>query len=284
MSNKNYITTGLHAIEEYLKTGKPGMLYIRRDVPKRISRMIHGAEGSALEITRLSRVELDSLVREKTGSPDNQGCLLISGSKGAKKDTERVKTGTSGSSSGTQNGVGKHKNPPKTLEDFLHTCSRIPEDCAVVILLDGVTDPHNLGAVLRIADQFQIDGVFIPEKRSVKVNQTVSRVSSGADQHVTCIEVTNLVRTIERLKDAGFWIYGADMGGAAIPQVDLARNVALVLGSEGRGISTLAAKRCDQIISIPTQGNIDSLNVSVAAGILSYETRRQQGFPYHINE
>lgn len=154
-------------------------------------------------------------------------------------------------------------------------CASLKEDQgALVLLLDGITDPHNLGAILRSADQFGADLVIIPERRSVQANETVVKVSSGAAQYVPLAVVTNLSREIDILKDNGFWVYGADMAGDDSYSVDFARRTAIVLGSEGDGISQLVRKKCDYIASIPMRGHIDSLNVSVAAGILMYEFRR----------
>ena len=159
-----------------------------------------------------------------------------------------------------------------TVEEF---CDRLGEnDGALVLILDGITDPHNLGAILRSADQFGVDLVLIPERRSVQANETVVKVSSGAAQYVPLSVVTNLTREIKTLKDNGFWIYGADMAGEESYSMSFPARTAIVMGSEGNGISQLVRKNCDHIISIPMRGHIDSLNVSVATGILLYEFRR----------
>ena len=159
-----------------------------------------------------------------------------------------------------------------TVDEF---CSSLKEDDgALVLILDGITDPHNLGAILRSADQFGVDLVLIPERRSVQANETVVKVSSGAAQYVPVSVVTNLTREIKTLKDNGFWIYGADMNGSSSYEEKFASRTAIVMGSEGDGISNLVRKNCDYITSIPMRGHIDSLNVSVATGILLYEFRR----------
>lgn len=145
---------------------------------------------------------------------------------------------------------------------------------ALVLILDGITDPHNLGAILRSADQFGVDLAIIPERRSVQANETVVKVSSGAAQYVPLAVVTNIAREIDVLRDNGFWIYGADMAGEDSYTVKWAPRTAIVLGSEGSGIGQLVRKKCDIFASIPMSGHIDSLNVSVAAGILMYEFRR----------
>lgn len=152
-------------------------------------------------------------------------------------------------------------------------------DNAVVLVLDGITDPHNLGAVLRSADQFAVDLVVVPERRSASLGDTVARTSAGADQWVRVSVVPNLRRALEELKRHEFWVYGAAANGRPAHDIDLSGRVAVVLGREGEGLHRLVRESCDELIAIPTTGHIDSLNVSVAAGILLYEVRRQGGFP-----
>jgi len=161
-----------------------------------------------------------------------------------------------------------------TIEEFLNT---FDADQGLVILLDGVTDPQNYGAILRSADQFGADLVLIPARRSASDTPAVSAASAGAMAWVPHAVVTNLTRALGQLKEKGFWIYGADMDGTPAHQAKLTGRVALVLGSEGRGLSRLVCETCDVVVSVPTRGQLDSLNVSVTAGILMYETRRQQG-------
>ncbi len=147
-----------------------------------------------------------------------------------------------------------------------------------VLILDSVTDPHNTGAILRSADQFGVDLVLIPERRSasdISQNEIIARSSAGASSWVKVSVVTNLVRAAKLLKEAGFWIYGADAGGVQVQDGTFAENSVLVMGSEGSGIARLLRQECDTIVSIPTCGRIDSLNVSVAAGVLLYEMYRQ---------
>jgi 23S rRNA (guanosine2251-2'-O)-methyltransferase len=143
-----------------------------------------------------------------------------------------------------------------------------------VLILDGITDPHNLGAILRSCDQFAVDMVIIPERRSVQANETVIKISSGAAQYVPLAPVININREIDLLKDNGFWVYGADMNGDSSYETKYANRTVIIMGNEGSGISRLSREKCDFISSIPMTGHIDSLNVSVAAGILLYEVRR----------
>jgi 23S rRNA (guanosine2251-2'-O)-methyltransferase len=169
---------------------------------------------------------------------------------------------------------GGRKSREVTLDEFL---ADFEADQGLVLLLDGVTDPQNYGAILRSADQFGVDLVLIPARRSASDTPAVFSASAGAAAWVPHAVVTNLTRALTQLKDKGFWIYGADMAGTPVAQARLTGRVALVLGSEGKGLSRLVRETCDQIVSIPTRGRLDSLNVSVSAGVLLYETRRQQG-------
>jgi 23S rRNA (guanosine2251-2'-O)-methyltransferase len=148
---------------------------------------------------------------------------------------------------------------------------------AFLLLLDGVTDPHNLGACLRTADAMGVDGVIVPKDRSVGVNATVAKVASGAAETVPVVSVTNLARTMEVLKEAGVWLLGA-AGEAeqSLFRTDLTGPVGWVLGAEGQGLRRLTRERCDALVRIPMFGQVESLNVSVAAALCLYETRRQR--------
>jgi 23S rRNA (guanosine2251-2'-O)-methyltransferase len=148
---------------------------------------------------------------------------------------------------------------------------------SLVVLLDGVTDPHNLGAVLRVADGAGASGVVIPKDRAAGVTAAVVKASAGASEHVPVSRVTNLRRAIDAIKKAGLWVYAAEVGGTPYTDLDLAGPVGLVLGSEGRGVRRLVREGCDGAVSIPMLGAVGSLNVSVAAGVLLYEAGRQRG-------
>ena len=244
---------GFHAIEEALKEASSGsILYICRNMEKRNDRLESLAKTTpGVSVRKIAKVEMDRM----TQSTDHRGALL---------ELSRAKDRSSGSA----------KKGATTIKDFL---AGLPDDQpALVLVLDGITDVQNLGAILRSADQFSVDLVVVPERRSAQANETVFRVSSGAAQYVPIATVTNLVREIELLQKHGFWVYGADMAGDAVQATRFPGRTVLVMGSEGEGMSQLVAKRCDHIVSIPTTGHIDSLNVSVAAGILLYEFRRQQ--------
>lgn len=148
----------------------------------------------------------------------------------------------------------------------------------LVVLLDSVTDPQNLGSIIRTAHCCGANGVIIPENRAASVTGSVSKASAGAIQHLPTAVVVNLVGTIEYLKERGFWIYGADsVARMDVRAPDYEGNVALVMGSEGRGIRPLIRKKCDFLISIPMRGKVASLNVSVAAGVILFEILRKWG-------
>lgn len=157
-----------------------------------------------------------------------------------------------------------------SLSDVLSLAEEKEED-PFVIICDGIEDPHNLGAILRTAEACGAHGVIIPKRRGVSLTYAVSKVSAGAIEYVPVVRVSNLSQTIDELKEKGFWVYGADMDGTPWDRQDYNGAVALVIGSEGHGISRLVREKCDFIVSLPMRGKINSLNASVAAGILMYE-------------
>jgi 23S rRNA (guanosine2251-2'-O)-methyltransferase len=147
----------------------------------------------------------------------------------------------------------------------------------LILVLDSVTDPRNLGAGLRAAEGAGASGVVIPKDRVVGVTAAAVKASAGASEHVPVAQETNLRRAIDRMKEAGVWVYAAEVGGTTYTELNLSGSVALVLGSEGRGVRRLVREGCDGAVSIPMLGAVESLNVSVAAAILLYEARRQRG-------
>ena len=145
------------------------------------------------------------------------------------------------------------------------------------LVLDGVEDPRNLGAILRTAEAAGVHGVIIPERRAVGLTETVAKAAAGALEYVPVVKVVNITNTIEELKKAGVWVVGAEAGGErAYWDADFVRPTALVLGGEGKGVRKLVREHCDYLVSLPLMGNINSLNVSVAAGALLYEVLRQR--------
>ncbi|TVQ39355.1 MAG: 23S rRNA (guanosine(2251)-2'-O)-methyltransferase RlmB [Spirochaetaceae bacterium] len=242
MKPQSYI--GFHAIAAILSRARvSGTLYLC-GTGKR--------QQQLQELARHARVGIEQVDRnriERLGGPAARGAVLV----------------------GTLAG-----QPPHTLDQTLERLSTSHRQQAIVLLLDHITDPQNLGAVLRSADQFGVDCVVIPQRRAAPLSEAVMRASSGAAAVVPTVEVANLVRALEQLKDAGFWIYGADMAGRAVDSQRLDGRVALVLGNEAEGLSRLVREHCDVIVRIPTGGTLDSLNVSVSAGVFLYEITRQQ--------
>ncbi len=239
---------GKHAIEEGIKQAPMGStLYVSRGVGKAYADLERKAMLTGkIAIKKLAPAELEKMMP----GVDHRGVLLDLG--GARRGGSRLIV--------------------TTVDEFV---SRLKEgEGALVLLLDEITDPHNLGAILRSADQFGVDLVIVPERRSAQANETVTKVSSGAAQYVPMAVVTNLSREVKALKDAGFWIYGADMSGTSSYETKFTNRSAIIMGSEGNGMRDLSRKLCDEIVSIPMRGHIDSLNVSVATGILLYEFRR----------
>src|SRR5207344_3165294 len=170
---------------------------------------------------------------------------------------------------------------PVTTVDKVLEEARTP---ALVVVLDGVEDPRNLGAILRTVEASGADGVLLPDRHSAGLSETVNRASAGALAHVKVARIGNLVQALEALKARGIWVVGSDAAGTERwDAVDLTRPVALVLGGEGRGIRRLVREHCDHLVSIPLFGHVSSLNVSVAAGIALYEVIRQRGVvPSHV--
>jgi len=237
-----FYLTGFHAIEERIRSGKAcGPLLLAKPGP-RARELVTLAQEYKIRIDRTGTFELDHL------APDNRGIAL------------QAEDALSGSTE-------------ISLESFIEELE--DRKNVLVIILDEITDPHNYGAILRSCDQFGVDLVISGKHRTAKNAGIISTTSAGAVSWVKQAETANLVRAVEDLKDAGFWVYGADMEGEPIYKKDLSGRTAIILGSEGSGISRLLRERCDAMLAIPSEGRIDSLNVSVAAGVLLYEVRRQ---------
>lgn len=232
---------GFHGIEEALKKRQfSGELLISKK-NKRIEQIKTLAKKASVPVQELSEAELDRRC------PGNKGFALW--------------------------GKSKAKSTEVDLDSFLRTFDK---DNALIVILDGITDVHNYAAILRSADQFYADLVIIPSRRSASDNAVVSKVSSGANSWVPVATVSNLTRAMKQLNEKGFWVYGAHMEGESCDKLKLKGRTAIVMGSEGTGMSRIVREHCDAFISIPTEGHVDSLNVSVAAGVLMYEIRRQQ--------
>ena len=161
------------------------------------------------------------------------------------------------------------------VEDILDRAREKGED-PFVIILDGIEDPHNLGAIIRTANLAGAHGVIIPKHRAVGLTATVAKASAGAINYTPVAKVTNIAQTIEELKDKGLWFACADMGGETMYKLNLKGAIGIVIGNEGSGVSRLVKEKCDMIASIPMKGDIDSLNASVSCGVLAFEVVRQR--------
>ncbi|MCL2006817.1 MAG: 23S rRNA (guanosine(2251)-2'-O)-methyltransferase RlmB [Treponema sp.] len=237
--------TGFHAIEERIKSGRPcGTLLIAKPGP-RAKELTVLANEKRIRLERVGTADLDRL------SPNHRGIIL------------EIDGGAGG--------------PDISIEEFLQNMNEESQvNDALVVILDEITDPHNYGAILRSCDQFGVDLVISRQRRTAKHADVISKTSAGTSAWVLQAETPNLPRAVELLKDSGFWIYGADMEGETAYTRDLRGKTAIILGGEGTGISRLLRESCDVMISIPSLGRIDSLNVSVAAGVLFYEVMRQR--------
>ena len=248
--------TGFHGVEEkvrsYLGDGSVKLhVYYSKPGP-RIKKIIAQAKEKGIEVSTCDERELDRMAAKlPEQSRDHRGIILVSD--GEKENARNL----------------------VSLEEWLNVC---PEN-ATVVVLDSVTDPHNVGAIIRSCDQFGADLVVIPDHRSasdIRDNEIIARTSAGSSAWVNVARVSNLVRSVQMLKQCGFWVYGADAGGETLQKLSFDKKSCIVMGSEGTGISRLLEEQCDTVVSIPTCGKIDSLNVSVAAGVLLYERYRQK--------
>jgi 23S rRNA (guanosine2251-2'-O)-methyltransferase len=239
----NYIY-GINAVAEALKArGRSfewvGVLKERHDL--RLQRLVEECRRNGVAVRFLGRPELDSMA----GNNAHQGVVAITS--------------------------GKRYNH---LDDVV---AAKRGQYSLVVVLDGIEDPHNLGAILRTADASGADGVVIPERRAAGVTATVTKASAGASEHLPIAKVTNIARTLMELKEKNLWIVGLDERGTqSYDRLDYNMDCAIVLGSEGKGVHDLVAKKCDFLVSIPMLGKVPSLNVSVAAGVMLYEIVRQR--------
>jgi 23S rRNA (guanosine2251-2'-O)-methyltransferase len=237
--------TGIHAVKEALEARRPidriAIAKGRQDT--RVEEIVQLARKQGVSVRFEDRGQIDRLANSK----DHQGVVALAAARAA-----------------------------ATLEDIL-THANAGHGQGLIVLLDGVEDPHNLGAIIRTALAAGAHGVVIPERRAAGLTDTVARASAGALAHLPVAKVTNLVRTMEELKEAGYWLVGLDeQGEKNYTEVDYSSPVGIVLGSEGQGLHELTRKRCDFVVSLPTTGPVKSLNVSVAAGVVLFEALRQR--------
>ena len=252
------VITGFHSIEEILrsrtKNELKGAMLLYSSCGPRAKKIIEMAMSLGVPIQMVDKKDIEKRVAHLPQFlQDCKGIILIIEENSA-----------FGKSAGILKG--------ETLNAFL--AREKDAERLVVFLLDGISDCHNMGSIIRSAEQFGIDAVIVPRQMSAGGEEGILKSSAGAAAWMNVIEVPNLNHAITMLKDSGFWVYVADMGGEPLGNVSFAERVAIVMGSEGSGVSRLVKKNADAIISIEMSGKIDSLNVSVAAGIIMYEIVR----------
>ena len=242
------VAFGIHAINSRLRRSPDRILSLSIQVDrndKRIKELVSLAQNQGVALARVPKAELDELTTER-----HQGVVAV---------IERIETTALLSE--------------RDLPSFLGAIA-----CPLVLVLDGVTDPHNLGACLRSADAAGVHAVVVPKDNSAELNATARKVASGAADVVPLVSVTNLARTLKALKDAGLWVIGTT-GDAdvLVYEQDLALPAAIVMGAEGAGMRRLTTEACDFLVKLPMLGAVSSLNVSVATGIILFEAVRQRG-------
>lgn len=244
--NDNDLIVGRNCVTEALRSGRPiDKIFVAKGGAPSLSPIIAKAKKNGIVIKEVDGKKLDYL----SGGAVHQGILAFAAAK------EYV-----------------------SVEDILNIADEKGEP-PFLLILDEIEDPHNLGAIIRTAECTGVHGVIIPKRRSAGLSFTADKASAGAVEYVPVARVTNLAQTIDMLKAKGLWIYGADMDGECYCKANLNGGAALVIGSEGKGIGRLIKEKCDCILSLPMSGKINSLNASVAAGVLMYEFARQrQGF------
>jgi 23S rRNA (guanosine2251-2'-O)-methyltransferase len=237
--------TGIHAVKEALEAGTPlqHVLVAKGRQDTRAEQIVQLARRNGIPVRFEDRLQLD----RAAGTRDHQGVVAI----GASRSTS-------------------------TLEDVIAKANKDHGKPGLIVLLDGVEDPHNLGAIVRTALAAGAHGVVIPERRAAGLTDTVARASAGALAHLPVAKVTNLVRAMEELKEAGYWLVGLDeRADRNYSEVDYTSPIGIVMGGED-GMHDLTRKRCDFVVSLPTVGPVKSLNVSVATGVVLFEALRQR--------
>ena len=241
---ENNIIVGRNAVRELLRSGRDvdKLLVMKGQRTGSIGEIIAEAKKNKIVVVEASKEKLDQLA---DGLPHQGICAYASAHSYA------------------------------SVEDILEN-ARSKGEKPLIIIADEINDPHNLGAIIRCAEGSGAHGVIIPKRRSVGLTGVVAKSSAGAIEHMPVAKVTNIARTIEDLKEEGVWVFAADMGGDAYYDTDLNCAAAIVMGSEGQGISRLVKEKCDAVISIPMYGKVNSFNVSTACAVLLCEAARQR--------
>lgn len=242
--NEKDIIFGRNSVGEAIKAGRPldSVLVAKGERSGSVPKILADAKSSDIPIKEVDRKKLDYMC----GHANHQGIIAV----GAVKAYSSV-------------------------DDIFDLAAQRGEE-PFIIVCDEIEDPHNLGAIIRTAEAAGAHGVIVPKRRSAPLSFTVSKTSAGAVEFMHVARVTNIVQTLDELKQRGVWIYCADMDGEPFYGADLKGAVALVVGSEGKGVGRLVKQKCDVVLSMPMKGRINSLNASVAAGILMYEISKQR--------
>lgn len=233
------IVYGMNPVRELVRSspGRVRYIAISRDAKKRFDSVVAEANRAGVDVRFVPAAQVEKLAR-----------------------------------GGVHNGIIAEVEP-LPMADFDDLAA--DESTTFLLLLDEVQDPQNLGAILRVADGFGVDMVVITEHESAGLTPASIKASAGAAEWVRVAQVTNMARAIDRLKELGYWVYGAAMNGDAPSQIDFRGKVAIVVGNEGRGVRRNVLEHCDRVVTIPMAGHVDSLNVATAAAVLCYEVRRQ---------
>lgn len=241
--NDSELIVGRNCVTEALKSGRPiDRLFVSKGAGGSLVSIIAQAKKAGAVIKEVDSRKLDSLC----SGANHQGVVAFA----AAKQYASI--------------------------DSIFELAQSRDEPPFIIILDGIEDPHNLGAIIRTAECAGAHGVIIPKRRSAGLSHIVDKTSAGALEYLPVARVVNLPTTIDELKQRGLWVYGADMNGENYTSADLSGAAALVIGNEGKGLSRLVRDKCDCILSLPMRGKISSLNASVAAGILMYEFMRQR--------
>ena len=236
------IISGRNPVSEAIRSGRPidKILIARGEKSGAVVGILAKAKDRQIPVKEVDRAKLDYL----TGSSNHQGIAAFA----AVKDY-------------------------CTVDDIFEYAAELDEP-PFIIVLDEIEDPHNLGAIIRTAECAGVHGVIVPKRRSAGLSYVVGKASAGAVEYMRVARVTNIANLLDELKQRGVWVYGADMNGEDYTKTDLSGACAIVIGNEGKGMSRLVRKKCDVIVSLPMKGKINSLNASVAAGILMYHAAK----------
>ena len=238
------VISGRNPVSEAVRSGRPidKILIARGEKSGAVVGILAKARETQIPIKEVDRTKLDFL----SGNSTHQGIIALA----AVKDYSTVE------------------------EIFEYAESR--SEPPFIVVLDEVEDPHNLGAIIRTAECAGVHGVIVPKRRSASLSYTVGKASAGAVEYMRVARVTNIAKLVDELKERGVWVYGADMNGTDYEKCDFSGACAIVIGNEGKGISRLVREKCDVIVSLPMKGKINSLNASVAAGILMYTAMKNR--------